>query len=150
VQVADEAVATLHDLLARRFEEHSRRLNQLSKTEAEHFAAMIDAAFFEGARSRFIQGGKAADDAEVIDYVAYARSWDEGSAEEIDPDAGERLINVVIEKLPLEALDDIDNEVAFSTKLMLLASFVRESNYSEEGLAEFIRHARDTAAEMLS
>jgi hypothetical protein len=150
VQVADEAVATLHDLLARRFEEHSRRLNQLNKTEVEHFTAMIDAAFFEGARSRFIRDGKTADDAEVIDYVAYARSWDAGSAEEIDPDAGERLINVVIEKLPMEALDDIDNEVAFNTKLMLLASFVRESNYSEEGLAEFIRQARDTAAEMLS
>jgi len=150
VAVADEAVATLHDLLARRFDEHSRRLNQLSKSEVNHFTAMINAAFFEAARSRFIKDGKPASDAEVIDYVAYARSWDEGSAEEIDPDAGERLINVVIEKLPLDALDDLDNNVVFNSKLMLLASFVREANYTEEGLAEFIQQARNTAEEMLS
>jgi hypothetical protein len=150
VAVADEAVATLHDLLARRFEEHSRRLNQLSKSEVEHFTAMIDAAFFEAARSRFIKDGKPAGDDEIIGYVAYARSWDEGSAEEIDPDAGERLINVVIEKLPLNALDNIDNDVAFNSKLMLLAAFVREADYSEEELAAFIRQVRGTAEEMLA
>ncbi|GLZ05183.1 hypothetical protein Acsp03_26490 [Actinomadura sp. NBRC 104412] len=149
--VTDEAAATLHDLLSRRFDEHSRRLHQLSKSEVDHFTAMINAAFFEAARSRFIKDGKPASDAKVIDYVAYARSWDEGSAEEIDPDAGERLINVVIEKLPLDALDDLDNNVVFNSKLMLLASFVREANYTEEELlAKLIQQARNTAEEMLS
>jgi hypothetical protein len=150
VTVADEAVATLHDLLARRMDEHSRRLNQLSKSEAHDFSTMINAAFFEAVRSHFIRDSKPAAEAEVIDFVANARSWDEVAAEEIDPDTGERLINVLIERLPMNALDDLDKDVAFNTKLMLLATLVREANYSDDELAEFIQQARATAEEMLS
>jgi hypothetical protein len=148
--VADEAVATLHDLLARRFDEYTRRLNQLSKEEASDFSTMVNAAFFEAARRRFMKDGKAASDADVIDYVAYARSWDEGAAEEIDPQIGELMINFVIEKLSMDALKDIDNNVAFRTKMMLLAAFTRDADYSEDEVAEFMEQAKEVAKEMLA
>ena len=148
--VADEAVATLHDLLARRMDEYQRRLNQLDKKGADDFATVVNAAFFEATRRRFMKDGKPAGDTEVIDYVAYARSWDEGSAEEIDPQTGELLINFALEKLSLDALNGLDKDVSFRTTMMLLATFTRDADYSEDELAEFMESVKEVARAMLS
>jgi hypothetical protein len=148
--VSGVAVNALHELLAGHLEEYRQRLQQLDQAEARHFSTIVNAAFLEAARERFIKDGTPASDEEVIDYVAWARSWADSTAQELDPKAGELLINVVIEKLPLAALDDLDGNTAFSGKLLLLATLIREAKLDEEGLAKFMERARETADMMLS
>ncbi|MFD0856428.1 hypothetical protein ACFQ07_29580 [Actinomadura adrarensis] len=143
-------MSALHDLLAGRPDEHTQRFNQLEKVELRQFTTMVNAAFFEGARQRFLKDGVPATDEEIIDYVAWARTWDDSTAQELDPDTGEQLIKVVVEKLPMTAMDDLDNNISYSSKLMLVATFVREAKYDEEGLAEFMARVRKTADMMLS
>jgi hypothetical protein len=149
--ITDRAVATLRNLLRGDLEEHERLLNAMDRNEANiGYSALVNAAFFEAARRRFLKDGKPASDAEVIDYVAYARSWSDRVAQEIDPSIAEVVINLAIEKLPMSANQQLDNNAAYANKLMLLAALTRDANYPEGALEEFIRQTRELAEELVS
>ncbi|GLZ05184.1 hypothetical protein Acsp03_26500 [Actinomadura sp. NBRC 104412] len=149
--VTDRAVATLRTLLKGELEEHERLLNAMDENEANiGYSALVNAAFFEAARRRFLKDGKPASDAEVIDYVAYARSWSDRVAEDIDPSIAETVINMAIEKIPANANKELDNNAAYTNKLMLLAVLTRDANYSEGELEEFMEQTQELAAEIVS
>jgi hypothetical protein len=125
-------------------------LRQLDRSQADvGYSALISAAFFEAARRRFIRNGKPADDAEVIDYIATVRGRSDDAADVIVPDLAERLTNYVLGKLPYDANQDIDPNVAIRIKTLLLAGLVGDEELSGPELDAFMTKARDLAEESL-
>ncbi|MFG2085980.1 hypothetical protein [Spirillospora sp. NPDC048824] len=146
----DKQVAALHALLARRYEENQRLLGQLSAKEVNvGYAAVISAAFFELAQRRFIRNGKPASDAEVIEFVAEARGRTQEAVEIIDPQVAEIATNFVLGKLPLDAYDGVDDNVAFRTKSLLVAIMAADEDFGDSELNSFMARVRDLTEESL-
>lgn len=149
--VTDDQVATLRAQLAGDEAEHRRLLGQLDPEAANvGYVALVTAGFFEAARRRFLQDGKAADDTEIIDFVASVRERGEGLTKVIDPSVAETLIKIAIEKLPPEARADISGEVSNGHQIVLLAGFTADAKFTSDELDEFMIAAREVAEEMLS
>lgn len=146
----DRQVAALHALLAGRVEENRRLLGELSHEELNvGYAAVISAAFFELARRRFIRDGEPADNAEVIAFVADARTRTEDAADIIDPAVAETAINYVLGKLPLDAYDGVDGNVGFQVKSLLVAIMVADEDFGDDGLDAFMTKVRGLTEESL-
>lgn len=146
----DKQVTALHALLAGRFDESQRLLRNLSPEEVNvGYAAVISAAFFELTQRRFIRDGKPASDAEVIDFVAEARSRTEEAVKVIDPQIAELAINFVLGKLPLDAYDDVDDNIAFRLKSLLVAIMAADENFSDSKLDAFMVRVRALTEESL-
>ncbi|RKS73723.1 hypothetical protein BZB76_4426 [Actinomadura pelletieri DSM 43383] len=147
--VTDDQVAALHAQLAGRTDEHRRLLNKLDRAKAnEGYAALITAAFFEATERRFIKDGTVANNAEVIDFVASLRATSNEIPDIIDPKLAELFINYVLGKLPTDALQSIDDEIAFGMKILLLAGLIRDLQFNEAELSEFLAKARADAEEL--
>lgn len=150
MQPIDKQAAALHALLARRFDENQRLLGQLSAEEVNvGYAAVISAAFFELVRRRFIRDGKPASDAEVIEFVAEARGRTGEAVDIIDPQTAEIATNFVLGKLPLDAYDSVNDNVAFRTKSLLVAIMAADEDFGDSELDAFMAKVRDLAEESL-
>ena len=151
MNIGDRVVATLLAQLEGRWEEHERLLNSLGKEEADiGLGTLTQAAFFEAARRRFLKDGKPATDAEVVDFVATTREIGPEVADKIDPGIAERLINFTLGKLPMEANQDIDANVAFPIESLLLIKLIRDADYDTTELTEFIQRSKEIAEESFS
>jgi len=148
--ITDDQVAALQAQLSGRFDEYQRLLNSMSKEEANlGYATLVQAAFFNAVRRRFIRNGRPASDIDVIEFVADARGRTPNAAEIIVPDIAELLINLTIGKAPLEANKDLDDNVSFRIKALLLTMLVTDENFSEAELEEFMAEARELGEESL-
>ena len=143
--VTDDQVAALRAQLAGDLAEHKRLLAQLDRAKAASgYSALIAAAFFEAADRRFVENGKIADDAEVIQFVGSVRARTEAATEEIDPRIAERLIGVALGK---GSLADVDNETVIRTQLYLLAALVADAQLNASDLDAFMAEVRSVAEE---
>ncbi|WP_157430362.1 hypothetical protein [Actinomadura macra] len=148
--MTDDQVATLRAQLAGRPAKHHRQVRRPDPSEAgAGYSALISAAFFEAARRRFVRNGWPAEDGEVADFVASARGRSKRAIDVIVPGVAERVINHAIGKLPLEANDDIDPNVATRVKTLLLAALVGDEQFSDAKLDRFMTRARELADESL-
>ncbi|TMR03685.1 hypothetical protein ETD83_10170 [Actinomadura soli] len=146
----DKQVSALRAQLAGRADENRRLLGELSHEELNvGYAAVISAAFFELARRRFIKDGKPASDVEIIEFVAEARGRTTDAAEIIDPAVAEIAINYVLGKLPLDAYDDVDDNVGFRVKSLLVAVMVADEDFSEAELDAFMTKVRELTLDSL-
>jgi hypothetical protein len=146
--VTDKHAAILHAQLTRRWDEYRRLMDQLDeKKDNDGLVSLVAAAFFQAARQRFMKDGKAADDAEVTDFVTSVRERTEDMAEAIDPHIAETQIKVAIEKLPPEANRDVDDNLAYRVQYILVSFLIEDQNYDEEQTREFVRQSRELAEE---
>ncbi|MFI0370840.1 hypothetical protein ACH35V_23465 [Actinomadura sp. 1N219] len=144
--ITDDQVAALRAQLEGRYDEHRQILQRLDRAEDNvAYNALVSAAFFEASRDRFLRDGVAAEDAEVIEFIAYTRERVPDVADDIDPDIAERLILFVIGKLPLDANDDIKGNVALATKVLLLAALIHDANPSQAEFEAFMAKVRRMA-----
>lgn len=134
--VTNDQVAALRALLRGDQGEYERFYARLGKNDGIGYAAMIGAAFIIAAERRFQPGGTTAD---VIHFVADARSHDPGIAQSIDPKTGERL---VLSALTDEPVDDIDAKTATVTELLLLAAMTAAEDFHAADLDSLLEEAR--------
>lgn len=134
--VTDDQVAALHALLRGDRAEYERLYAKLDRSGGATYAALVGAAFIIAAERRFQPDGTKAD---VIQFVADARSHDAGIAESIDPKIGERL---VLAALTDEPVDDIDAKTATVTELLLLAAMTAADDFRAADLDSLLAEAR--------
>lgn len=145
--ITDKQVAVLRAQLTGKIDEHRRLAKQLTTEEANtQYAALVAAAFIEAVERRFMKDGKAADDADVIDFVAQVRGLDDEMPDIIDPQIAESLIFHLLEK---GTVVDADPDTKFGHQIVLLASLVGEEQFSGAELEEFLSDARSLANELL-
>lgn len=141
--VTDEQEATLHAQLARRFEEHGRRLEALDPVAARTgYSALVSAAFGIAASARFPEGTPKS---EVIEYVSDVRT--RGGGITIDPRIAERVILAVCSD---EEINDIDAKASFEVQLVLLAALIADADFDDADLDVFMRRARKMADSWLA
>jgi hypothetical protein len=138
--VTDHQAATLHALLAGDFDEHARLRAQLDRdADREGYSALIAAAFFLAADRRFAASHAPAD---IVEFVASARSSSASAADQIDPLLAERMIRGVFED---EDLHDVSGQVLLEAQVMLLAALVGERRPDDAELDELLADSRKLA-----
>jgi hypothetical protein len=143
--VTDQQVATLRAMLSGNRSEHRRLVTQLDRQgDGVGYSALVTAAFIKAVSHRF---GKESTSADVIAFVADARSRFDEIAEAVNPQAGERLIRKVVAG---GSTDDIDPRTSSTVKLLLLAALVADEEFDSEALDEFVADARKFADYLLS
>jgi len=146
-RVTDDQVATLRAQLKGNLAEHRQLLSELDPDEANvGYAALIAAAFIEAAERRFIKDGRAADESEVIDFVARVRETDDEMPGIINPELAESMILHLLEKgTTIEA----DESTKLGHQIVLLAFMIGEEQLNESELEEFLSSARSLADALL-
>jgi hypothetical protein len=144
--VTDQQVAALRAQLANQPDEHKRLFRQLDwAAEGVPYSALIDAGFFEAVDRRFANGTTTT--AAVTAYVGAVRSRLGSAADAVDPEAAERLI---LKVLGHGSVADLDANVAFSAKQLLLAALIADEDLDDAGLDEFMTSARMMADQWLT
>jgi len=145
--ITDDQVATLRAQLTGQNEEHVRLLNQLDTDEAQsNYVTLVTGAFFEAVDRKFIVNGKVADNAEIINFIAYQREIHPDSADALDPQAAEM---VILHALGKGSIESLDGETILGTQILLLAALVGEARFSDDELDAFLAKARAEADKRL-
>ncbi|MFG2085007.1 hypothetical protein [Spirillospora sp. NPDC048824] len=148
MMITDRQVAMLRAQLTGRMTDFQQLVNRMdSKQETDSFDALVTAAFFEAVHRRFMDAGKPAGDAEVIEFVVAARKRSENAPDIVPPDVGEMIINLALGKLPLDANRNVDNNTSFKAKIFLLQVLVGDEEFTEPELEEFLARIREMAEE---
>jgi hypothetical protein len=138
--VTDHQAATLRALLGGDFDEHARLRGQLDReADREGYSSLIAAAFFLAADRRFASGHAKAD---IVEFVAWARSSSASAADQIDPLLAERMIRGVFED---EDLHDVSGQALLETQVMLLAALVGERRPDGAELDSLLADSRKLA-----
>lgn len=144
--VTDDEVAALRAFLSGDldlYHQIRRGLDHSAATRASD-SAPVAAAFFEAVDRRFGDSGTAAD---VISYVADVRARSGEVAEQVDPQAAERLIRAVMTD---ETIADIDTETKGRVFIVFLGALISDEQLDDDGLDAFLAQARKTADGFLS
>lgn len=145
--VTDEQVATLRAQLRGNANEHRRLLRDLDSDEANvGYPALIAAAFIEAAERRFLKDGNAADESEVIDFVAGVRETDDEMPDVISAQIAEGMILHLLGK---GAVVKADEETKLGHQIVLIAGLVGDEKFTEDDLDAFLRDARSLADQLL-
>lgn len=139
--VTDDQVAALHALLRGDRSGYEELYAKLGKSDGRDYAALIGAAFIIAAERRFQAGSTTAD---VIQFVADARSHDPSIAESIDQNTAERLVLAALTDAPI---DDIDAKTATTTELLLLAAMTAAEDFRAADLDSLMEEARALLSE---
>lgn len=147
MSITDDHVAVLRAQLAGDREEHLRLMEQLDSNEANVlYTALVAAAFIEAAERHFIKDGKAADNSEVIEFVARVRETDDTSSDLINAQVAESMI---LDLLGKGRMADADPDTKFGHQTVLLAALVGEEQFTLTELDSFLNDARTLANELL-
>jgi hypothetical protein len=122
---------------------YKRIIARLDRTAKESSGVFVVASFFRAAYRRFGENGAASD---VVAFVGKLRA-EYGLVEEINPRIAERLLLATFTD---EQIDDIDDEIKGSHYMLLLGALVKQSDFSESELEEFLADARNLADEWLN
>ncbi|XRQ02696.1 hypothetical protein ACN3XK_39575 [Actinomadura welshii] len=145
--VTNHQIATLRAQLAGQRDEHLRLAKQLGTNEANtEYAALVAAAFIEAVERRFIRDGHAADESEVVDFVAQVREIDDEMPEVINPQIAESMILHLLEKGTIVAAD---KDVKFGHQIVLLATLIGQEEFNDAELDAFLSDARSLADQLL-
>jgi len=145
--ITDEHVAVLRAQLEGDRAEHLRLMEQLDPEDANvNYTALVAAAFIEAAEDYFIKDGQAADESEVIDFVARVRARSDQSAEMINPEIAESMI---LDLLGKGTMVDADPDTKFGHQIVLLAALVGQKDFTPEELDTFLQKARALADELI-
>ncbi len=145
MKVSDEHVAALRTLLAGDFDEHDRALDILQQRgNWEPYNTLIQAAFFEAVDRRF---GKGYTVAEIVQFVADARSRFDQSGSDVDARVAERLILAAQGE---GLIPDLDTNTVVGTEVLLLGAMMTDERLDSAGLDEFMQEARDLADEWMA
>lgn len=146
MKITDEQVATLRAQLAGQTDEYVRRLDALETEEAQAgYSTLVIAAFFEAVDRRFITNNKAADNSEIIDFIAAKREINPIAAEQLDPGIAEQVLLHALGKGTIST--EIDGDTLMGTQVLLLAALIGEAELSEAELEAFLAKARSEADE---
>ncbi|RKS67699.1 hypothetical protein BZB76_6824 [Actinomadura pelletieri DSM 43383] len=148
MKVTDEQVATLRAQLSGDTDEYVQRLDEITSPESQtSYTTLITAAFFEAVDRHFVVNGKAADDRDIIDFVATKREINPIAAEQLDPTVAEQVLAHALGKgsIPTE----IDSDTLMQTQVLLLAALIGEADLSDSELETFLSKARAEADEHL-
>ncbi|MEV0662977.1 hypothetical protein ACIBI3_25235 [Actinomadura luteofluorescens] len=145
--VLAEQLATLRAQLAGQVDEHRRLLHRLDPEQAKlGYAALVAAAFVVAVERRFRQGKHAANDAQVIDFVASVREKDDDSAEIVNPKVAESMILTLLGR---GSVDTIGENTMFEHQIMLLAALIGQAQFDESELDAFMAEAASLANQIL-
>jgi hypothetical protein len=135
--VTDQQYATLRALLTGDFDLHRNLRSQLTQdADSESYSALIAAAFFLAADKRFARHHTTAD---IVEFVASARSTSEDAAKGIDPLLAERMIRGVFED---ESVDGVSGQIIVENQVLLLAALVSEARLDENGVDQLLNESR--------
>ncbi|TDC55314.1 hypothetical protein E1281_13080 [Actinomadura sp. KC345] len=127
-------------------DEHERRLDQLETEEEQAgYIALVTAAFFEAVDRKFIVNDQVAEEAEIIEFIAYQRSAHPIAAEQLDPSVAEQVLLHALGKGSIG--EDVDGETLLGTKILLLAALTAEADLTDAELETFLVKARAEADE---
>lgn len=122
--------------------------DQLTPDEANsEYAALVAGAFIEAVERRFLKDGNAAEETEVIDFVAEVRQTDVDMANVIDPSISEGLILFLLRRGDKV---DADKNKVFGHQMVLLSFLVGQAHYADEELDAFLIEARNLADQLLA
>ena len=144
--VTDEMVDAIRVLLSGDGEEF-RRLNAAidRSDEAQRaYTALVLAAFAAAVERNFVP--QVTRDT-IIDYVADVRSRSSDVAEDIDPDAAERLIAMVFDDDI--NIDDLSNATRVRLQGLLLYALISDEGLDDAATDRFLDGARKLADEIL-
>ncbi len=121
-------------------DEYDQLVEQMEQTgTADGFNVLIAASFYEAARRRFGLEWTVAD---VIRFVAEVRVGIDDAAEDVDPQAAERLTMAVLGR---GSAEDMDEEAKARAQIALLIGLVEDEDLDEAGLDGFLAEARKLA-----
>jgi|SRR5215211_2115827 len=143
--VTDEQVAAMRAILMGNVDEHTRLAQQFDDNNGwEAYSTLLAAAFYEAVDRRF---GKSHTLADVIQFVADARTRFDESGQDVDSRAAERLVLAVLGE---GSVDDLDDSTVARTQMVLLADLVAQANLDDNGLDEFLSYSRKLADRTMS
>ena len=141
--VTDDHVAALRAQLRGDSDEHVRFLNRIEETETtEAYVIFVTAAFFEAVDRRFFRDNKAADETEIIEFIAMIRGSNPDVANDLDPSISEPIL---LHALGKGSIQGIEGGRLFATRILLLAALVGKAEFSERELDAFLAKARTEA-----
>jgi hypothetical protein len=142
--ITDAQAEVLRAYLAGNWELYQQLFRELDRAEAgREYSALITAAFVEAVWRRF---GKNYTQADIITFVADARSRSERGAEALDPEVGERMINAVLGDATTQG---ISREAKVGAQVLLLTALIVDEHMEEAGLEAFLAKARNGADRIL-
>jgi hypothetical protein len=104
---------------------------------------MVNGAFARAVQRRF---GTPHQPADVIEFVADARSRSDRVAQEIDPRIAERVILMVLGD---GSVADVSKTTLASTQLLLLGALVADEHFDDAGLDAFLASSRKLADQIM-
>lgn len=141
--VTDDQVAALRAQLLGNSDEHANLLDRIEEAGAtEGYVILVTAAFFEAVDRRFFRDNKAADEAEVIEFIAAIRGNNPDVAADLDPSVSEPTL---LHALGKGSVQGIDGGRLFATRILLLAALIGKAEFSETELDAFLAKARTEA-----
>jgi hypothetical protein len=142
--VTDDQVAVLRALLADDQDLYKMLYARLDRDrDSAGYIAMVTAGFAEAAERRFGENYQPAD---VIEFVADARSRSERAAQELDPRIAERVIEVALGR---GSVADVSKTTLASTQLLLLGALVADEHFDDAGLDAFLASSRKLADQII-
>lgn len=143
MSISDQQVVVLRALLARDFDEHRKLYAKLDRDGIRTgYAPLISAAFCLAAEHRFAGSSRA----DIIEFVADARSRADSARTVIDPAAAERIIHAVTGDE--DDITDINPNKRLEIQMTLLGALVADESLDSAGLDEFLAAARKLADQM--
>jgi hypothetical protein len=142
--VTDGQVAVLRALLADDQDLYKQLYARLDRDrDSGGYAAMINGAFARAVQRRF---GNQHQPADVIEFVADARSRSGRLAQEIDPGIAERVIHLVLGD---GSVTGVSKTALASTQLLLLGALVADEHFDDAGLDAFLASSRKLADQIM-
>jgi hypothetical protein len=143
--VTDAQAATLRAYLAgdqARYAELHAQLDR--RADARAYTALIIAAFFTAVDQRFAKNGTAAD---VTGFVTDLRTRSDRLAQDIDPQATERVIRAALTDEDISDLNDEDKGRIYTA---VLAALIADAHLDDTDLEALLTEARITANRWIS
>jgi hypothetical protein len=144
--VTDEHVAALRAHLVGEHDKYERLRARFDSFEAQTgFNTLLAAAFIASVHCRF---GRRRSSAEIAKFVAAARTrYEDGAADEMDPNAAERLIKVALGDVSFE--EDLDDK-AKALQVPLLNELIGDECLDSDRIEELLDEARKLADQWTS
>jgi len=142
--VTDDQVAVLRALLADDQDLYKELYARLDRDrDSGGYVAMVNGAFARAVQRRF---GTPHQPADVIEFVADARSRSDRLAQEIDARIAERVILMVLGE---GSVADVSKTTLASTQLLLLGALVADEHFDDAGLDAFLASSRKLADQIM-
>jgi hypothetical protein len=145
VAVTDEHVATIRALLHGNIQGYLQMIDDLERANRlDGYEALLGAAALEAFDRRF---GRNYTTADIVTYVADARTRFSETGADFDPRAAEQLIHAALGDASIDGLTD---QTIAQLQVLLLGDLITAKRLDDAELDEFVGEARALAEESLA